>query len=363
MLPFFSFENKRSDQIIQLKWNKAYEAEKWWNIKTGLLWSFSFIGAELPLGAFDKSIQFNADSTVFEIDFSKLGFTARTLALLEGYNGQLKSSYEYKKFNSIDLGRWLVYVIYSGNHYYQLVDAPKTLTEFKKLHPQPTENFLVNKSAVSVGKRKIEFHTDSNWFHQFYIAHEGKYDSLVGAFEAQEYETIDFLPNTQTRFAIYDKKGNLKLSSDTTFSKAGKIGKCIWCHESKIEKLFTGTLDYKGFLTREEFEYKVAKMNDLIFEQRKKSSTDLAWFNRFDHTQSELLYISFMQSSAKRIATEWQVSEMEVTQLVKTFKAVPFDEFPFLGNLYPRKLIDSLSNHEVTRVADFVREPSAFEPE
>jgi hypothetical protein len=362
---FFSFkplQESSTGNSINLRWNKAYEAESWINISTGLLWSFSLIGADLPKGGFERAITFAKDSSIFSLDFSQLGFSTRTLSVLAKYNQDLIHSQEYTKFNAIDLGRWLVYVIYSGNHYYELVDAPKTLTEFKKLHPQNTLAYLIDKSAVSLSTRKVQFYEDSILSKLFFIAQEGNYDSLQNKWNNIESETLDILPNTQPRFAIYGADGNLKMFGDTLHSKAGKIAKCMWCHESKIEKLFTITHDFPGFLSRAEFESKVDKMNAKIFETRKNQNTDLQWFNRFDHTQSELLYITFMQSSSARISKEWQVPIKEVNKLFTKYKTEKYLEFPFLGELYPRSLIDSLTAVPVVKVPYFVREASTYEP-
>jgi hypothetical protein len=358
----FSSEKREEHNQINLRWNKAYANENWWNVRTGLLWSFSQIGAHLPAGSFDQSITFSKDSSWFCIDFTKLGFSSNALKTIASFNAELKKSEEYKKFNAIELGRWLVYVIYSGNHYYQLVDAPATLSEFKRIHPQNTQIFLLNKSSVSLGVRKIEFHEDDEMQSQFYIASEGKYDSVSNSFESREFETIDIMANSQPRYAIYGSDGNLKISGDALLSKAGKIAKCMWCHESKIEKLFTNNVDYTDYLTRSQFESKIERMNAILFDNRKKQKTDLNWFNKFDHTQSELLYIAFMQASAYKIAKEWGTDLSEVEQKLAQIKPEIYDEFPFLGNLYQRSLIDSLAPYKATAMPYFVRESSAYEP-
>lgn len=356
---FYSFipESKSSSEYcINLRRSKAYENQKWWNERTGLLWSLSLIGATLPEGEFDKAISFSQDSAVLTIDFSSLGFSSKTLLLLAQFSNDLKASEEYKKRNSIDIGRWLVYVIHTDNHYYQLVDAPATFEEFKQHHPQTTGRYLIDKSSVSLGMREIKFYIDSNLSKQFFIATEGIYDSKNQTFTPSEFETIDLLPNSQPRFAIYGRDGKLVSKGDTLLSKAGRIGKCMWCHESKIEPLFTNTKDFAGYATREEYEAIVKQANGYIYAERKKQKTDLKWFEVFEHTQAELLYISFMQRSVSAIAKEWNLPLAEVEQIFHSLPTQGYDEFPYLGAMHPRSRIDSLAPFKVLKMPASVRE-------
>lgn len=356
---FYSFipESKgKNEYCINLRRSKAYENQKWWNERTGLLWSLSLIGATLPKGEFDNAISFSQDSTLLTIDFSRLGFTAKTLLLIAQFNNDLKASEEYKRLNSVDIGRWLVYVIHTDNHYYQLVDAPATFEEFKQQHPQTTGRYLIDNSSVSLGMREINFYVDSNLSKQFFIATEGNYNSQNQTFTPTEFETIDLLPNSQPRFAIYGRDGKLLSKSDTLLSKAGRIGKCMWCHESKIEPLFTNTKDVAGYATREQYEAIVQQANRFIYAERKKQKTDLNWFEVFEHTQAELLYISFMQRSVSAIAKEWNLPIAEVEQIFHQLPTSSYDEFPYLGSMHPRSRIDSLAPFKVIKMPVSVRE-------
>jgi hypothetical protein len=69
-----------------------------------------------------------------------------------------------------------------------------------------------------------------------------------------------------------------------------------------------------------------------------------------------------MQASATKIAKEWGTDLNAAEQKLAQIKPEIYDEFPFLGNLYHRSLIDSLAPYKATALPNFVREPSAYEP-
>lgn len=92
---------------INLRWIKAYPTENWYAIKTGIAWAFSFLGAELPQGCLNKSIN-RKDSSLFSIDLSNIGFNDKAKNVFAAFINNLKSSGEYKATGAIDLGRFIV---------------------------------------------------------------------------------------------------------------------------------------------------------------------------------------------------------------------------------------------------------------
>jgi hypothetical protein len=78
----------------------------------------------------------------------------------------------------------------------------------------------------------------------------------------------------------------------------------------------------------------------------------------------ELLYLSFMEPSAERLAVEWQTTAEDVRQKLQGKPTHNNPEFAFLGDvLYNRKDIDVLSPYKSVRAADDARESSAYEPD
>jgi hypothetical protein len=95
---------------------------------------------------------------------------------------------------------------------------------------------------------------------------------------------------------------------------------------------------------------------------RAAMSTDMNFKKQPEHTTSELLYISFMEPSVYRLRHELN-NDTLVLQKIRKLPTHLYDEFPFLGNLYTRKIVDTYFPCSKIRVPDFVREKSKFEPD
>ena len=347
---------------LNLAWHKAYESQQWANVKTGLAWSFSLMGASMPGGRLDKSITFsNKYSTLLQINLYDLGFSHQAIKTFAVILDTIKSSPDYQRNNSIDIGRFLTLTLHSSWNYYAITQMPERLSDFKKEHKSTLEiKYMLNHSDVAIHERLITIYPDSNILDFYFIASEpsGNLNN-----DTEEFEVMNVMPNSQLRFGIYDKNGFLKAASDTSLSIAGKPGKCMWCHESKALDLFQPSDDIEGYLKRTNFIAYVESFNVLLNHYRSTLETDIVYTNLQDHTQSELLYVSFMQSSSMRIASETQMKQSKIKNLLKIYNAEEYHEFPFLGNLYSRSLIDSLFFSESLKVPTSVREPSLYEPD
>lgn len=102
--------------------------------------------------------------------------------------------------------------------------------------------------------------------------------------------------------------------------------------------------------------------NQVLNAYRSMLSSDLDFEKQPEHTQSELLYISFMEPSAQHVAREWGWPLEEVELLLSGNSTHTFPEFPFLGQLHHRRLIDSLAPYGTEAVPGSVREPNGAEP-
>ena len=80
-----------------------------------------------------------------------------------------------------------------------------------------------------------------------------------------------------------------------------------------------------------------------------------------EHTQMELLYISFMEPSAERLSYEWNISIIKVEEILEGMPTHEHEEFAFLGTLYDRNMIDDLAPYKSLQVSGSVREESTIE--
>jgi hypothetical protein len=330
---------------LHLKWNKAYPDDTIDKSIIGLKWGLSYVGARLPSNEVGISYLGNSIS----IDINKLGFNPNAHA-------KIISSNEYQINNSIDLGRYIALLIGASEHYYELIGTPNTLTEILNNYTLLPQKGYVNNSSVSLEHRIIQF-SEQNGFNQLFLSEE--VDPITG--EIYEYETIELLENGQLRFGIFDVNGNRKNSADAFHSNAGKPAKCIWCHESTINQMFTPQNDYLGYLTFTEFQ------NTLINYRESNRNLKLAITDGVDfsqtqqHTLTELLYISFMEPSAERLSLEWNLPLTQVQNLLSSLPTHIYTEFPFLGNLYYRNDIENWAPFQGLSVSSSVREFSVIE--
>jgi hypothetical protein len=355
----------REDLSIRLRWNQAFPAEKWQDIQTGMIWALSHLGAELPQNSIHRILRSTEDPMVFETCLDQAQFPVKAQKALAIILAQLKKTEEYQQNCSIDLGRFIVLTLHAPHHYYEITDMPKTYTAFRALHEMdkvPTLHFPVVRSSIAVGNRIVEFRTGASPLAYAFIAAEGTGRLEFDNFNATEFEVFDVMKNGQLRFGIYDNNGQLEACTPPEFGEAGKPGNCMWCHESTIQPLFSATYNVPGNLTKSGFLDTIFQLKSALAAYQNKRSTDIQFAKAFDHTYHELLYITFMEPSAQRISNEWNISIPEVEARLKHLKTHRYSEYPWMGVLYDRADIDRLTPFATARVPDFVRAPSAFEP-
>lgn len=344
---------------LYLRWVSSYPNENWEDVQTGLEWGLSLMGASLPKSCMKKAMLFQ-ENNCYLLDFNELGFSEEAKKALRPLLQTLKNSEEYRRHGSMDIGRFLVFTLHSPWHYYSVTAVPRNFAQFQQLHPMDSALlFPVQNSCVSVGKRIVEFEQKKQAQAMAFIAKEKHLDSLN---LTEGVEVFDVMPNGQLRFAIYDEKGELAAASPLYLGNAGKPGKCMWCHESKISQLFAPNPDEKGYLSTANFETLVKKMNTELLAYQISQNSEIDWKNPHAHTRQEWLYIGFMEPNLQRIATEWGLSEGETFAKIKHLPTHKHEEFEFFGACYHRKDIDALAPYPVIRVSESVREPNGYEP-
>lgn len=360
---FLKCSSEKKSHSIRLRWIKAYPSENWGNVKTGIYWSLSYLGASLDSAA-ESEIMVREDSVYFTLDLEKAGFNQKALNAFEVIIDSLKRTEEFEKNKSIDLGRFLVLTEHSSMHYYRITDAARSIEEYYMRHPFANEKeFHVMNSGVATHERRIRFIVGSSALETAWIAEEGEGSLDSNSFSVSAYEVLDIMPNGQLRFAVYDQKGNLSIGSPKELGKAGKPSKCLWCHELIVQPLFFKTAEPKYGITIAEFGNFVDSSQHMIDRYRYSLNSIIKFENKQDHAQGELLYISFMEPSAYRIAKEWNCDSIQVKNKMWNLKTHAQEEFPFLGLSYYRYYVDSAASYFTAPVPTSVREPFPGEPD
>jgi len=346
------YELQNHDTALYLKWNKAYPDDTMDKSLIGLKWGLSYVGAKLPASLNGISTSNN----VISINITKLGFSESAIEKLSKLNLKIKESQEYRTTNAIDLGRYITLLLGASEHYYEIVGVPNRLDAILNQYTLSPEKGYVNNSNVSFEHRIIQF-SEQNGFNQVFISKE--IDPNSG--QIHEYETIELLPNGQLRFGIFDANGNRKNNADASYGKAGKPGKCMWCHESSINQMYTSQNDFTGYLSASAFQNKLINYKESNRNLKLTLVDGVDFSQTQQHTLTELLYISFMEPSAERLSLEWGIPLTQVQSLLSNLPTHIYAEFPFLGNLYNRKDIENLAPFQGLSVSSSVREQSIIE--
>ncbi|VXC18854.1 conserved exported hypothetical protein [Flavobacterium sp. 9AF] len=341
-----------TDTSINLKWNKAYSEDSIDKSLIGLKWALSYLGAVLPT----SNSGFIVNNNTIIMDLKKIGFNDNALKKILILSEKIKNTYEYKNNNAVDLGRYVTLLLGSSEHYYEILDVPNNLNEILNQYNLLPEKGYVNNSGVSLEHRIIQF-SEQNGFNQLFFCQE--INPITGV--VYEYETIELLTNGQLRFGIFDQNGIRKNSVDAEHSNAGKPAKCMWCHESNIQQMYTPQADFNGYLAYNEFQSRLISYRESNRVMKLGLNDGVDFSQTQQHTYTELLYISFMEPSAERLSIEWNLPLSQVQNLLSNFSTHVYPEFPFLGELYDRNDIESVAPFQGLPVSTSVRETSLVE--
>ncbi|WP_299899460.1 hypothetical protein [uncultured Aquimarina sp.] len=355
-LLILSFSYPKKSNMINLKWNKSYPEDTFTKNVIALKWCLSFLGSDLVADTETVGISTNKEP-IITLNIQQLKFNKNASKHLKKLHSQLKKTEEYKKNNAIDLGRYIALTIGSSYHYYKIVDIPNKLQEYHTSYAFDTIKGYIDDSSVSLVDRIISISKNNTENRQAYISTE--VDSVSK--EIFEYETLEIMNNGQLKFGIYDHNGNIKDVADRTVTNAGKPAKCIWCHETGIQPLFSKQNNYPGYLTYPELKDSLDRNNKLLRSYQDKHWQDKEIRNKRLHTEMEISYISFMEPSAEHISNEWGISIEEVKTKLKHLKTHRHHEFGFIGDLYHRKDIDALAPWKSLEIPESMREKSANE--
>jgi hypothetical protein len=345
---------------IQLRWIKGYSRETKTKVDTGLSWALSFLGAVLP----QNSEPFSWQGNVVTLDLDAAGVLPETRSAWMSVLTAMKSSDEYRKTGAIDIGRFLLLTLCSSHQYFALTGAARTFADFQSAHGGPFKLAAVVESDIARGNRLLQVSDATRLEQVAFVAFEGGGSIADGSFEKSEIETIDFMPNGQLRFALFDLQGNAKTSASPEHTGAGKPSKCLWCHEIRLQPPFKNTTSVPGFLSAEQLRRVIRDRMEIVSQYRSELKSTVDFRRTDDHTLAELLYLAFAEPSAQRLSVEWGESIEAVRNRLATLKTHRQSEFSFLGeSLYDRDAVDLFAPYQSIRVPSNVREASNYEPE
>ncbi|MFK7785093.1 MAG: hypothetical protein AB8B56_08255 [Crocinitomicaceae bacterium] len=334
------------DHIV-LKWHKSYNNDSFEKSIIGLNWALSHVGAKYTIQASEIS----SNKETIQVFPERCGLTVQGETTLTQLHQRITESISYVENGYIDIGHYVALLIGSSEHYYRLTNVPNTLSELESQYSFSPEIGYLNNSEISVQHRKILF-SDQNNFNQLFVSQE--VDSVTG--QILEFETLDLMENGQPRFGVYDASGNRIVGAAPSLATAGKPGKCMWCHESSIQPLFGLQNVQAGYLNP------VLLGDTLVFfrNEHKNSQNLLSegvnYQDLTEHILMELLYISYMEPSAERLALEWNMTESEVVNLLIGLPMHEQEEFTFLGMLYDREDVENFAPYSALPVSSSVRE-------
>jgi hypothetical protein len=348
---------KPADYVIRLNWHQSLPDQKPEHVYRGMIWCFSWLGAELPKGCMKEAVV-SSDSMHLEVHLDKLGFNKSALEALVVICDSIRASDEYKRNGELELGKFIALTLGTSEHYYRITGVPRTMDEFRKLHhvDQSAWLFGVTNSSISDGDRLVRFSRDTSILHVGFIAEESTDSINSSEFHPELFECFDIMPNGQLRFAIYDEAGNLISGAPRTLTAGGKPAKCLWCHETSIQTLFIENTPVAGMLTNEKFLAMRDSMQMRLVRYRNSLNTEMNYANHAEHTLGELLYIFYMEPTLMYVSNSWELTEQQTLKRLNGVHAAPFREFTWIGNVYHRAAIDSIAGTTLIPISSDVRE-------
>lgn len=298
-----------SDTVINLKWYQNYPSETQEHVATGLKWILSYLGAMEP----ERAIQWQSESIV-RLDIRKAGFNKAQEEIWEKLLREIKSRTNYKNDSFLDAGLFSLLTFNNSWHYYALTEVSPTFTEFKEKYDfENGDEFIVAKgeSCVSKGVRKLVSAKANEMQNVAHFSIEGKGEELA-SFKPEEFEVFDYMPNGQTRFAIYDLEENLITAAKEDIGIGGKPAKCMWCHTSKISKLLFVQTETEGYKTIDEYSGIIKRQNNLIWQTISKTlKGNFIAEQAEEHSYAELLYLGYEEPTFYRLRKEGYGIELE----------------------------------------------------
>ncbi|HTF04776.1 MAG TPA: hypothetical protein VK826_12160, partial [Bacteroidia bacterium] len=132
--------------------------------------------------------------------------------------------------------------------------------------------------------------------------------------------------------------------------------KCMWCHEIALPTLVIENRAVQNMLSNDDFVFLRNRIQDRLDKHRLSLVTDMNFAYQPEHVKAELLYITYMEPTLMHLADEWNVSETEAQKKLHRTSSYIFQEFDYIGRVYPRAEIDPLDTINHLEVPESARE-------
>jgi hypothetical protein len=334
--------------VQRLRWVRGYDDEDWERAQQGLLWSLAMLGAVPPLSSRAIQVQSESeDEVVFDLDLLECGLPANALEAIRVSTEPTLLSDEKAIWGSIDLGRWIMRVIYEPWVYYAATGTCRNLDGWKaeRLDDAPLLYGVTVSNLVKNKHRLIELNDAPSAFERIaFRALEGTGSIEDGTFTPLEYEILDVLPNGIHHYAVYDLDGNLLPGGTPEISPAGQPGRCMWCHEGQwLQRGSDENVSPAPYLSYDEFMVAAEHVDIMTDARRKQMNTSLRIIDGNVHTWGEWLAEMFLHASPERLAREWHTTPAEVERILERLEivTVPSGEYPDLGDVAERSALDA----------------------
>jgi len=340
--------DEESWQVQRLRWVRGYDKENWETAQQGLWWSLAELGAvPPPASRAIHVVSESEDEVVFDLDLLECGLPSRGLDAIRVATEDTLTSDEKAIWGSIDLGRWIMRLVYEPWVYYGATGTCRNLDGWvaERLDPEPLTYGVTVSNVVKAKHRLIDLnHLPDSIERLAFKATEGNGSIEDGTFEPTEYETLDVLPNGIHHYAVYDLDGNLLPAASPEITPAGQPGRCMWCHESVwTQRGSDENVSPAPHISYDDFLIEAEQVDVVSDARRKEMSTILQITGSDTHTWGEWLAEMFLHASPDRLAREWHTTPAEVERILEKLDilTVPSGEYPDLGDVAEREGLDA----------------------
>lgn len=349
-----------SDDEITLIWHKSHAEAKRSHADTGILWLCSYLGADVNSQALTSAIRW--EGNLMQLNLRKMGFSSTARTNIQLIYQQSAHTEQHQLHQAMDMGRFAALTLCASQHYYALTGVPQRLEHFISGRVQ-NQSYAIMQSTVSKGPRLVHMNAHApsaeGWIA---VAVEGSLDSAAARMDSMEYEVMDFMPNGQPRFAVYDHSGQLVSAADSVFSAGGKPAKCMWCHESNVNPNFASSFSHPEFLSVDTFNARTWRLRSEVREWQQSIPSAIHFDNLQNHSYAEWLYLEFYEPSEMRLASEWKMSLADVRNLLTALTPHDNPEFDFMKQRYHRAALEPMAPFTGLEVPVKPRELTTFEP-
>lgn len=345
---------------MPLRWVRGYDGDTWERSRDGLLWGLSDLGA-MPGDSVIRLDALDADSALFTLDLSAAGFPSPAMPAVAEAISPLLDSDEVSGFGGMDVGRFLMKVLYEPWRYYAITGACPTLGDWQATHlGNAPLTYAITQSMLVDADRLVTFQPGTGVVADIgFVIADGPGSIEDGTFEGIEFDTVDVMPSLQQRFAAYDTSGELVPTADPALSPAGQPGRCMWCHEMSLHRGLETNPTIPPHIPATEFEAQLAGMQTSMDVERELDSSAVNWDDYDVHEWGELLVGTFLSPTPGRLAREWSIPEDEIVAWLADLPTHPDPEFTRFGEEYTRADVDAWYVENVQDYAPIATLPSA----